>query len=47
LTSEDEGTVTVQNIRNYAPNNSASHPRGMEFQWFQQLGLISVKSLEG
>jgi len=30
LDSEDEGTVILQNIRNCAPNNTASHPTRLD-----------------
>jgi hypothetical protein len=30
LDSEDEGTVVFQNIRNYTPNNTASHPTRLD-----------------
>jgi hypothetical protein len=30
LDLEDEGAVILQNIRNYAPNNTASHPTTLD-----------------
>ena len=30
LGSEDEGTVILQTIRNYTPNNTASHPTRLD-----------------
>jgi len=30
LDSEDEGTVILQNIRNYAPNNTESRPTRLD-----------------
>jgi len=45
LDSEDEGTVILQNTRNYLPNDSALHHKDLNFQprsvYRQSAGEIS------
>jgi hypothetical protein len=38
LDAEDKGTVILQNVRNYSPNNTSSHPT--------RLGSSSLKIIQ-